>query len=177
MAAICDFSTDPEQAQAGFKIICTTIGTDAVVLAEYEGCDIRLIRGAAVRGADGQYEFSVMIRRQSVQVKHCENYEANNTDAFTHQVDIEDRLSINGQINLTLGALEGGLDDMISVTAEVNTNPENGVDQVPCLHVHYNDNELAFSAFKLNDKIALRLEAGVTITEVDSPEGKLYIFE
>jgi hypothetical protein len=128
-------------------------------------------------GEDGKSEFAVMARSQSVPVKHWECYGANGTSAFTHQVDIDDQRVSNGQLYLTVGALGGDADDLLSATAEVNTNPENGVDQVPCLHIHFDSDALAFSAFKVNDKILLRLEAGVSIDAFDSPAGRLYLVE
>lgn len=177
MAKICEFGTAPEMAKAGYQIISTTVGTDASVMAQYEGRDVCLVRGPAIFGEDDKSEFAVMARVQSVQVKHWESYGAEGTKPFTHQVDIDDQRSSNGQFYLTVGALEGDLDDMLSATAEVNTNPENGVDQVPCLHVHFDSDALAFSAFKVNDKIVLRLENGVSMDAFDSPAGRLFLVE
>lgn len=177
MAKICAFDKAPEMAKAGYQIISTTVGTDESVMAQYEGRDVCLVRGPAIFGEDDKSEFAVMARGQTVQVKHWESYDADCTKPFSHQVDIDDHRASSGQFYLTVGALEGKVDDMLSVTAEVNANPENGVDQVPCLHIHFDSDALAFSAFKVNDKIVLRLEDGVSMDAFDSPAGRLYLVE
>ncbi len=176
MATICEFGTAPDQAKAGYQITGTTIGTDASVMAEYEGRDVRLVRGPSIFGDDGKFEFAVMGREHSIQVKHWDAY-ADSDMPVTHQMDIEDRRASHGQLSLTIGSLEGHVDDMLSVTAEVSTNPENGVDQVPVVHIHFDSNALAFSAFKVNDKIVLRLEAGVSMERFITPDGTLYLVE
>lgn len=176
MATICEFGTAPDLAKAGFQITSTTVGTDASVMAEYEGCDVCLVRGPAIFGDDGKFEFAVMGRVQSVQVKHWEGY-SDSGKPFTHQVDVDDHRSSNGQLYLTVGALEGHVDDMLSATAEISTNPENGIDHVPVIHIHFDSDALAFSAFKVNDKIVLRLEEGVTMEQFYSPAGRMYLVD
>lgn len=176
MATICEFGTAPDQAKAGYQITGTTIGTDASVMAEYEGRDVCLVRGPAIFGDDGKFEFAVMGRELSVQVKHWEGY-SDTTKPFTHQVDIDDQRNSNGQLYLTVGSLEGHVDDMLSATAEVGTNPENGVDHVPVLHIHFDSDALAFSAFKVNDKIVLRLEEGVSMEQFYTPAGRMYLVD
>jgi len=71
--------------------------------------------------------------------------------------------------------MDGALDDMISVVAEVNTNPVTGTDEVPCVHVSFDDDAMAFSLFKVGDKILLRLENDVTLTRTESPTGPLFV--
>jgi hypothetical protein len=176
MAKICEFGTAPEMAKAGYHITSTTVGTDAGVLAEHEGRDVCLVRGPAIFGEDGKFEFAVMGREHSIQVKHWDAY-ADNALPFTHQIDIEDQRASHGQLCLAIGSLEGHVDDMLSLTAEVSTNPENGADQVPAVHIHFDSNALAFSAFKVNDKIVLRLEEGVSMEQFDTPAGRLYLVD
>lgn len=60
MAIICEFGTASEQAQYGFRMTGTITGTDARVLAQYPGTNVRLVRGAMIHGADDEYEFAVM---------------------------------------------------------------------------------------------------------------------
>lgn len=100
----------------------------------------------------------------SVKVKPWDAYnqEGESTEK-THQFDITDQRHSNGQVYLDLGALEGDPDDMLSVTMEVSTNPLNGIDAVPCAHIHFNGDSLAVSLFKIGSKILLRQETGVTI--------------
>ena len=97
----------------------------------------------------------------NVEVRHWDCYGESSPN--THQFDITDQRKTNGQVFASLGALEGHLDDMIAVTMEVNSNPLNGVDHVPCVHVHFDDSNIAFSLFKINDEILLSPENGVFV--------------
>ena len=99
----------------------------------------------------------------SVPVKYWDCYSDADT-VSTHQIDIADQRASNGQVFITVGALEGSLDDMIPATIEVNTNPLNGIDHVPCVHVHFDLDSVAASLFKVGDKILVRPETDVTIT-------------
>lgn len=94
-------------------------------------------------------------KETSVAVKHWDAYCVEGT-VDTHQFDIEDLRSTSGQAHITVGALEGHLDDMLSVTMEVNADPLNPIDHVPCAHVHIDSDSLAFSLFKIDDKILMR---------------------
>ncbi|MEA8592292.1 hypothetical protein PZT57_26960 [Pseudomonas aeruginosa] len=123
----------------------------------------------------GQYAEPFPILK-SVPVKHWEGYEDKQAP-LTHQIDIDDQRLSNGQLYLTVGALEGHLDNLLSVTAEVNTNPQNEAEHLPCMHVHFNEDALAFTAFKVYDKILLQPEQGVVLTQVQGPEGPMYIVE
>jgi hypothetical protein len=99
---------------------------------------------------------------KSVPVKYWDDY-ADRGSLLTHQIDIEDQRLTSGQAYLTVGALDGKVDDLVSVTAEVNKNPLNGIDNVPCLHVHFDSDALAFSLFKVGDKLVLSPETDVSI--------------
>lgn len=99
----------------------------------------------------------------SVPVKYWGAYGVEGT-VDTHQFDLIDQREPHGQAYITVGALEGNLDDMLSVTMEVNTNPLNGVDHVPCAHVHFDDDAMAVSLFKIGNKILVRPETNVSIT-------------
>jgi len=46
---------------------------------------------------------------------------------------------------------------------EVGTNPVNGIDQVPCAHIHFDSDALAFSLYRVGNGIVLRPEVGVTL--------------
>lgn len=173
MATICEFGSVPEQVKAGYKMVGVVVGSDEQLLADYAGMNVRFVRGPAIHGRPGQWEFAAMHPLESVQVKHWDAY-ADSAMPFTHQMDIADQRSSHGQLFLSVGSLEGHLDDMLSATAEVSTNPENGVDQVPAIHIHFDSNSMAFSAFKVGDRILLRLEEGVSLTRVDTPEGPMY---
>lgn len=98
----------------------------------------------------------------SVSAKAWDMYEYPDAP-MTHQIDLDDQRLSNGQVFLTVGAIEGDLDDLISVTAEVSTNPITGVEHVPCVHVHFDEDGMAFSLYKLNNKILMRPETGVKV--------------
>ena len=98
----------------------------------------------------------------SVNVKYWDAYNVEGT-ALTHQFDIADQRRTTGQAYITVGPLEGHVDEMLSVTMEINVNPLNGIDHVPCAHVHFDGDSLAVSLFKIGDKILVRPETGVCI--------------
>ncbi len=101
----------------------------------------------------------------SVKVKYWDAYYVEGT-ALTHQIDIADQRGTTGQVYITAGALEGDVDEMLSVTMEINANPLNGIDLVPCAHVHFDGDSLAVSLFKIGNKILVRPKTGVSIDSV-----------
>lgn len=100
--------------------------------------------------------------KSSVEVRYWDSYNSPSC-VNTHQMDIDDQRQTNGQLYVDLGALEGNPDDLLSVTLEVNTNPLNGIDHVPCAHVHFDADNLAVSLFKIGNRILVRPETQVTI--------------
>ena len=96
----------------------------------------------------------------SIPVKHWDAYHVPDT-VMTHQFDIDDQREQNGQAFITVGALEGDLDDLLSVTMEVNTHPLNGLEHLPCAHVHFDGDNMAVSLFKVGDRILMRPETMV----------------
>ncbi|MDU4254412.1 hypothetical protein [Pseudomonas sp.] len=62
MALICAFGTAPEQAAEGYsKLLRVETGTDQMVAKRYARQDVRLVRGAAIFGQPGAYEFAVLV--------------------------------------------------------------------------------------------------------------------
>lgn len=104
----------------------------------------------------------------SVPVKHWAAYDSGDVEA-THMMDVEDHRQHSGQVYLSAGQREGDLDQMLSVTMEIASNPLNGIDQVPCAHIHFDADALAFSAFRLGSGIVLRPEVGVTFRSGINP--------
>lgn len=88
-----------------------------------------------------------------------------------YQIEIDDQRRSNGQAFVTVAALDGNLDDMLSCTFEVNRLPES-TDDLPCCHVHFDNDNLAVSLFKKGDQIIVRPEADVSITDTVLPNGK-----
>ncbi|HEK3608601.1 hypothetical protein M1V28_31160 (plasmid) [Pseudomonas aeruginosa] len=64
MAMIHAAGTAPELAAEGYKMLRTTVGTDASVLAEHAAQDVRLVRGWTIFGEQGKCEFAVMAKVQ-----------------------------------------------------------------------------------------------------------------
>lgn len=98
----------------------------------------------------------------SVKVKHWGAYHIEGT-VPTHTIDVEDQRRSSGQVYVTAGQGEGDLDEILSITVEVGTNPLNGIDHVPVAHVHFDSDALAFSAFRVGNGIVLRPETDVTL--------------
>lgn len=101
----------------------------------------------------------------STPVKYWDCYNSEYPTVNTHQFDVNDQRKTNGQMYLDLGASEGWLDDMLSIVMEVNTNPLNGIDHVPCVHVNFDGDNPAISLFKIGNKILLRQEVDVEIKQ------------
>lgn len=114
-----------------------------------------------------------------VPVKHWLRYQQPDVDVpLQHGIAITDRRAENGQVYLDICALEGDLDEMICAVGEVNGNPlvdgVEGMDQpVPCLHVNFDEDNLAFSVFRVRDRMLIRPEADMKVTSesLDSPTG------
>lgn len=106
--------------------------------------------------------------KSSVPVKHWNCCGSEHQTSDTHQFDVDDQRRTGGQMYLDLGSLEGNLDDLLAVTMEVNTNPLNGVDHVPCAHIHFDGDNLAVSLFKIGNKILVRPETGIAIESFDT---------
>jgi hypothetical protein len=99
-------------------------------------------------------------------VKHWGAYEVQGT-VDTHRMLTE--LSGSGQVRATLYSLdEAREDETIAAMVEVNTDPINGVDHLPCVHVSFDDDENAVSMFKHGNRILVRPDTGVTL----DPAGK-----
>lgn len=133
--------------------------------------------GTALAPLGGPVAAVTALSTSPVAVRHWSSYSEGSDSPATHQIDIEDQRGVNGQAYLTVGAIEGNVDDMISVVAEVNTNPETGKDNVPCLHVSFDADAMAFSLFKIGDNILLRPESDVTLTRTEIAGQIMYMVE
>lgn len=103
----------------------------------------------------------VLQRETTVPVKHWDGY-GDKDAAMTHQFLVDDTRKESGQAYLSIAA-NGEEIDTIGVKAEVNTNPLDESRAAPCLHVHFEDDSLAVSLFKIDNKILMRTENGVSI--------------
>lgn len=86
----------------------------------------------------------------------CWNDYNDDKGAMTHQIDVDDRRATAGQIFVDVGALEGPVDDFFGVTLEVNANPLNSAEYIPCMHIHFDSDNCALSLFKIGDRILMR---------------------
>lgn len=117
--------------------------------------------------------------KNHVPVRHWLRYQQPTAvDAALHGIAITDHRKESGQVYLDVCALEGDLNEMICAIAEINGNPlvnaVDGMEQpVPCLHVHFDEDNLAFSVFRVRDRLLVRPEADMKVTSetLDSPTG------
>ena len=98
----------------------------------------------------------------SVPVKYWDAY-GDDAAPMTHNLEIVDQRQSNGQAFITLANANGDENDMLSMTAEINTNPLDDKSAVCCVHVHFDDDALAVSLFKVGDRILVRPERDVQI--------------
>lgn len=99
---------------------------------------------------------------ESVPVKHWDAYPIEGT-VDTHRIELADQRKTSGQLYATVQALDGDEDDMLSLSAEVNTHPLDGIGHLPCMHIHFDDNALAVSLFKVGRRILVRPETDVRL--------------
>lgn len=99
---------------------------------------------------------------ESVKVRHWEQYKGP-VQPNTHAIDVVDRRTESGQFYLTVGALEGDVDDMVSVCGEVGIDPVGGVYSVPSVLVNFDADAVACALYKKAGNILLRPEPGVVV--------------
>lgn len=164
--AICGRLLDSEE-HAGDTAI-PGVAEDAVEAIHRLSAELAQLEAEKQHLVSERDEALQLIQNTKSSVKHwscyLSEYETSLTQ-LTHQFDMDDQRKTNGQVYLDLGAIEGNLDDMMCVTMEVNTDPLNGIDHVPCAHVHFDGDNLAVSLFKIGNKILVRPETGVSIGE------------
>lgn len=91
-------------------------------------------------------------------------------DNATFGMEIQDKRLESGQAWITTAAEGGDVDDMLAVCMEVNSLPGTKT-SVAAAHVHFDGDNLAFTAFKRGDEIVLRLEQGVTLERSQLDDG------
>lgn len=109
--------------------------------------------------------------QSSIPVAHWDDYhyKSNRPVDKTFTFDIDDQRESHGQVFFDVGVLEGNLDEVICVTAEVNTNPLTGIEDVPCIHVAFDGSNMALHLYKVNGKIILTPETGVRVRPFTGP--------
>ena len=103
---------------------------------------------------------------------------AYNPETTTHEsaskpftMTITDQRESNGQLYVDLEAKHGDDENAMSGIFEVNRLVGSEVDQ-PCLHLHFDPNELAASFFKHGNGIVMRLETGVSVLDTILTDGQ-----
>lgn len=77
-------------------------------------------------------------------------------------IEVADQRETHGQLFVDLASEDGNLDDMLSCTFEVNSL--SGIDgDMPCMHLHFDGDNLAASFFKQGDRFIVRPESDVRI--------------
>lgn len=147
------------------------------VLANWEGGDLAAAMRdlqAAVDSAQGDAKPDAV----PVWYWDAKNYNPDGAEPQTDfQIEIGDKRRSGGQLFATIAPVEGSLDDMLPVTLEINRLPGSR-DDVPCLHLHFDDSNMCASFFKQGDLIIVRPETGVKIRNTVLPNGEAaYIFE
>lgn len=95
----------------------------------------------------------------------------------TFLMGITDKRSTNGQLFVDIAADGGDIDDLLSATFEVNRLP-GAADDVQCMHLHFDESNLAVSIFKKGDTFIVRPETDVVIRDYVLPNGEQgYIIE
>ena len=107
---------------------------------------------------------SILLNKASTTVFPVKHWDAYLDDgaAMSHMLAVTDDRAKSGQIFLDLEKIDGGYDDALSVTMEVNTNPLSD-EAAPAAHVHFNDDNVAFTLIKVGEDILLRPETDVEL--------------
>ncbi|HRL52652.1 MAG TPA: hypothetical protein PK805_00270 [Acidovorax temperans] len=102
----------------------------------------------------------------NVEVRHWGCYGLEGT-RNTHVISLNDQRGSSGQVRLDIGGIDGDVDDMLCLTAEIGTHPKNGIDQVPCVHVNFDSDNLAMSIFKVGPGLIVQTETGTFLGKLD----------
>lgn len=99
---------------------------------------------------------------------HASKTEPANGKPF--MIEINDQREMSGQCYIDVANTEGNVDDIMCVTVEVNRLP-GSTDDVQCMHLAFDGDNLAASFFKQGDRYIIRPEAGVSIRNTVLPNG------
>lgn len=86
-------------------------------------------------------------------------------------MEITDQRESSGQLYVDVSAEEGDPDNILGATFEINRLPGSR-DDVQCIHLHFDGDNLAASFFKQGDKYIIRPETDVTIRGTVLPNGE-----
>lgn len=86
-------------------------------------------------------------------------------------MEVTDGRESSGQLYVDVASEDGNPDDILSATFEINRLP-GSKDDVQCLHLHFDGDNLAASFFKQGDKYIIRPETDVSIRGTVLPNGE-----
>lgn len=78
-------------------------------------------------------------------------------------MEMADKRDSCGQIFIDVASQDGKPELLASVTVEISRLPDSG-DDAPCVHLHFDESNLAASFFKQGDRFVIRPESGVRLT-------------
>lgn len=108
--------------------------------------------------------------RKTIALRDAECYGGDSKVKKDFVIDIDSQIGSNGQLFFDIAPESGNLDDVLSLTAEINKLP--GTDTATqCVHVHFDCDNLAFSIFKIANGMVVRPEAGVRLIETTLNDG------
>lgn len=114
--------------------------------------------------------------KSSVPVSYWDNYSEKQPLDHQFQIDVDDQRASNGQMFIDIGSKEGNLDNLLYLSIEINRlHTKTGTPvspDMPCVHMHFDGENLAGSFFKVADKIIFRPENGTTITSIQLSNGE-----
>lgn len=86
-------------------------------------------------------------------------------------MEVVDQREQSGQLFVDVGAESGHIDDILSASFEIGNLPGSRT-HTQVMHLHFNDDAMAMSVFKMGDKYVLRPETNVTIVPTVMPNGE-----
>lgn len=112
--------------------------------------------------------------KPEVSIVKVENWNSNKYGgdhaSETFLVEIEDKRESRGQTFVTISD-ESGANICPSVTAEISRIPGSN-DDLPCFHLHFDENTVAASFFFQNGQFIIRTETGVSLEATKLPHGE-----
>lgn len=150
-------------------------GAIAILRNYLDEANLGLVRGLAQRLMKAKWDVAPVIYWDSRQY----NSDSGLPAKTAYLMEVEDKRETSGQLRVVLDAEEGSDKDQLEISVEVNRlSHSEDSDDLPCAHLAFDADNMAFSVFKQGDRFILRPENGVTIERgaLDSGE-KVWIVE
>jgi hypothetical protein len=102
---------------------------------------------------------------------NAKQYGGDNDSSLPFEMEITDHRKSSGQLYIDVAATNGNIDDLLCATIEIHRLPGSN-DDTQCLHLHFDESNLAASFFKQADKFIIRLENDVSLRQTVLPNGE-----